>query len=685
MTETLSVDQLIGYLSEKSGYSREEIMNMIKDEMEDIDNMINEEGAVYIVANKLGISLEMDQSNESLPIDQLKEGLSNVTVKGRISKIFPIRTFKRKDDTIGKVRNIELIDNTGKIKVSLWGDKADFFNDNNVTIGTIISISGGNVKAGYKEGVELSVANHGIISVITDMENEFPEVKMPEKKIIGELSDIDDEIVNVEGIIFDKMDIRTFQKEGRDGMVGSIILKDNSGKTRVIFWNENAQKIKSMSVGDCIELKSVKVSKNKYGDMELTFLSISTINKIENCEQFAELINIKNEIIAIKDITEVLHDINLQGVITYIGNEKKFERDGREGRLLYFNLTDKTGTIRIVVWGDKIDELNIDIDNVIKITSCNSKINNLSGNIEIHLTNRSQIILLDEDKTNYINTEPIFLSDIENNIDSVIVIGRIIQKYDLREIVTKDGKEAKVLNLQIQDQTGKKGKIVAWDDNIDLITNLNEGDVVKFTNVKVKINEEGFPPEIIISRNTIVDIIDDSDFDLLIQTADKLENTNYYQNSTLDHLSDGAKVRVSGTIVKVYPITIYDGCTKCGRKVEVHEDNPKIGNCPVHGEVGIEPKIIIKLILDDTNDTCQLTFFTKAAEKLTGFDRFTIKDKIARLFDETAVTGELEMKEIWVEGKVNKNDKDQLFIIVDNCGESSLSDDTDRILNSFDI
>ena len=57
-----------------------------------------------------------------IPISEVKADVP-CTVKGIIENVGTLREFTRNNGSAGQVRNIVLKDDTGEIRVALWGDK----------------------------------------------------------------------------------------------------------------------------------------------------------------------------------------------------------------------------------------------------------------------------------------------------------------------------------------------------------------------------------------------------------------------------------------------------------------------------------------------------------------------------------------------------------------------------------
>lgn len=74
------------------------------------------------------------------------------TISGIVRSTDPVRTFDRSDGTEGKVRNVRLQDETGSIRVALWGDRADL----DLAPGDPLTCIDVTVQEGYRDDIEAS-------------------------------------------------------------------------------------------------------------------------------------------------------------------------------------------------------------------------------------------------------------------------------------------------------------------------------------------------------------------------------------------------------------------------------------------------------------------------------------------------------------------------------------------------
>jgi len=97
------------------------------------------------------------------PLDQLS-GEGFFSVRGTIRSVRPARSFTTRDGGQSQVRNIVIADETGEVRVALWGDRASC----PVVPGEAVEIYNARAKEGRFGGVELNVGNGSALRVIQE-------------------------------------------------------------------------------------------------------------------------------------------------------------------------------------------------------------------------------------------------------------------------------------------------------------------------------------------------------------------------------------------------------------------------------------------------------------------------------------------------------------------------------------
>ena len=169
------MQNLIDKIIEVSGLERRDIENKIEEKKRELPG-VSEEGITRLVARELGVDLLRPEPKE-LKIKNIVPNMRNITFLGKITGIQPTREF-HVGDNIGRVQNIVLEDDTGKIRLSLWNDEIDKFS---LSIGDVIKIDNSRIKKDNFGNPEARISYGGNI-IKSDIEI---ELKPPKDSFVG--------------------------------------------------------------------------------------------------------------------------------------------------------------------------------------------------------------------------------------------------------------------------------------------------------------------------------------------------------------------------------------------------------------------------------------------------------------------------------------------------------------------
>ncbi len=108
-------------------------------------------------------SIAVNYSETITPIADIEVN-SAYSVRGHVSGLDEIREFERPDGTKSRVANIFISDETGRIRIALWGEHANLVNE--MDIGSEISVVDAYAKSGRNEEVELSAGSRTSIWIL---------------------------------------------------------------------------------------------------------------------------------------------------------------------------------------------------------------------------------------------------------------------------------------------------------------------------------------------------------------------------------------------------------------------------------------------------------------------------------------------------------------------------------------
>jgi len=265
-------EQIIEKIKNEANISEEEINTKVDSKMTQLSGLISKEGAAHIIANELGIKL-FEQTSGKLQIKNILSGLRNVETVGKIIQTYELKEFTT-NDRQGKIASFVMGDETGTIRVVMWGDQAE--NINNIKDGTIVKILGSYVREnnGFNE-LHLNERS----KLIINPEGQKIEVKkdITERKTIEQLKENDNSVEILATIvqIFDprffevcpqcnkrlKVDNEKFICPKHDNVepdysyVLNLIVDDGTDNMRTVFFKESMEKL--------LKLNKEKISEYK--------------------------------------------------------------------------------------------------------------------------------------------------------------------------------------------------------------------------------------------------------------------------------------------------------------------------------------------------------------------------------------------------------------------------------------
>ena len=470
MTDIESIYKKLSHL-----ISKEDFLQRIQDKVENMGGLCDEPMAAMLVANELGFS---DVGRDSVKIGNITAESGPVSFVARVVSVFDTKEFTRNDGTIGRVGNLIVGDETGKIRVTLWDNMADLIKAEKVKAGQNLQISG-YAKQGYS-GVEVNVGNNG---VLTESEEEI-DVAASSQKIMDIKDGMGD--LNLTGNVLEISEVRTFQKkDGSSGRVGNLLMGDATGTLRVTLWDEKTEFLNQLEYGDTVEIVNAYARENAFTQkVELQIGNRSIIRKSEKKVEYQE------KFTPIADIKADVDNINISGRVLDVAEIRTFEKkDGSTGRVGNILLGDPTGKIRLTLWDEKTDFLDeIDFDETIEVLHAYSRENAFNQQIELNLGSRG-IIQKTEKKVEYREKITKIVDIIPG--ESYSVHGKVSEIGELREFEREDGTGSVVANLELKDETGSI-KLTLWGDQAYVIEDLDIDSEIQIINAYAKsgLNEE---------------------------------------------------------------------------------------------------------------------------------------------------------------------------------------------------
>jgi len=307
--------------------------------------------------------------------------------------------------------------------------------------------------------------------------------------------------VTVVGRVVAVFPSKTFRaKEG--GKFASLLVVDKSGMLRVVLWNDKTSLIDSgtLKVGQIIRFSHGYTREGRNGKVELHIGDKGDIQINPQDVNEKDYPNISKFAIQIKEITKAYTNKNLHliGTVKEIFPIATFKRkDSSGGKVQRFTLSDETGELPVVVWNEKVDELEEKLRKGVKLQIVNAKAKKAANEgLEIHIDAGTHVEVL--------ASAPEFLkiADLKEGLDHVNVEGEVATKPILRNIKASKDEIVKLAIFELKDETGKIW-VSAWRKNAETATNLKVGEKITIKNAYVK---KGFGDQLEISTKSTTSI-----------------------------------------------------------------------------------------------------------------------------------------------------------------------------------
>lgn len=267
-------EEIILKINEKTKITTSEIEDRVEKKLKQLSGLISKEGAAHIVANELGVKI-FEPLSGKLQIKNILTGMRDVETLGKVLQIFDTREFLR-NESVSKVASLLIGDETGTIRVVLWGSQAD--NTSNLGFNDIVKILGGYVRDnnGRKE-IHLNDKSQLLINPTGETIKEINADVKGNRKEIKALGENDND-VELLGTIVQVFDIKYFETCPRCGKrakpsaalfecsehgnvipayayVLNAVLDDGTETVRCVFFRNQVERLLSMNQEQVMKFK----------------------------------------------------------------------------------------------------------------------------------------------------------------------------------------------------------------------------------------------------------------------------------------------------------------------------------------------------------------------------------------------------------------------------------------------
>ncbi|WP_458403091.1 OB-fold nucleic acid binding domain-containing protein [Methanobrevibacter sp.] len=576
---------------------------------------------------------------------------TKVNIIARIVRIPTVRSYE-KNGKQGKVASLELQDETGKITYTLWNKNVELIEDLKLEDGDTVKILAAQASQRMNRDGENEISLTHWDGRIIKGEYDVPEIEQ-EFTPIGGLSESKD--VSIKGVVVRLQDIRKFirKSDQSEGRLRNFDVGDSTGSIRVTLWGDDTSIL--INKGDIVKVIGGDVRFDDFTEsgysMNTNFNTQITVNPenltIEELDEF-EAIREQLRPVPIGSIEEIDDDgkeVDIIGRILSVNDINEFQRDdGTVGEVRSVMFADESGKVQLSFWNERAHEKFV-VGDAYQIENARTRLGMMS--VDLNIGSGSRVIKLSEEqaaamfipelstleKTIY---NPKKIEDLDEDEEDTIIMGRIIEMYDVREFDRDTGEPGHVRNIEIADDTGAI-RVALWDN--DALKDRNIGDPIKLQNPRLSLNRDN-RLEANVSRATTLLEPSESELENL-PSIDELLEAIYVDRTIESLLEDDTNVRVTGRIIEVNnDRPLRTRCPNCKNTVEEEDGGYICENCGLTFE-DPEYLLVVPTKIEDETGEISVTFFENLAEELIGMtkeeivslheDNLGIEDKLQDL------------------------------------------------------
>jgi len=444
-------EELISKLLEKvPELSRSVIEERINEKKEKVGaGYLTDQGAIFLVAADLGVSLEQTQKSE-VAIKDLYIGAKEVTLESRVLNISPTKQFTKKDGSSFSLRTITVYDNNSTASVKLWDEKANLPGLEELKPGDLIKIIKAYVKSdltgaptiniGSGASIETSQSESDIVSIDSKI-TDASEIKDDQRDLI------------VSGTLGSAMSLLEFtNSKGQPSKALKFRLKgENKNLVNVVLWGKDESilpkvigqdaKIKLFGVRTKTGMQGLEIHGNDAtiidveGDTEIqpTIVRLLAIEKNQSGNTTGLAIDKSKKLVRITDVADTIGSFSKDDILECMpskifGNTIQIDQDS---------------------FVRKIDD-----EAVPTVADIRTKITEVS----------------------------------EGNDYSVEAI--VLKAPERKDIQTKSGDNIQLSEMFVEDDSGQVW-IKGWRQQADLMDNFTLGDIITILGVNARPGLEG--------------------------------------------------------------------------------------------------------------------------------------------------------------------------------------------------
>jgi len=284
--------------------------------------------------------------------------------------------------------------------------------------------------------------------------------------------------VTITGQVVSTSEIREFQRsDGTQGRVMRVRIADESGQITCVFWDTLAETVarEVLPAGSQVRLLHGYTKNGMGGDVEFHLGFRGTIQILRRSPTGPTAQNLQNTFSSVKSAGPLrLRLLKLQ------------KSQSAQGPTWALCASD-SGLMMAKFWDNQAqDVLVIGEGSVIRIDK--PLVTERNGMVYVNIGARST---MEKESTDFVFSIP------ESTIESTkpgstlwTISGKVVDRGDVREIETREGRRTRVSNISVEDRTARI-RVALWDSHAEKAESLRAGDKVRLIGLRIRENMNG--------------------------------------------------------------------------------------------------------------------------------------------------------------------------------------------------
>jgi replication factor A1 len=296
--------------------------------------------------------------------------------------------------------------------------------------------------------------------------------------------------VDVAGRVMRIFPVKEFEKKDKSkGRVASLILADETGSVRVVFWDNHADILEEGKIaeGDVLRIKNAYTRENINGEAEVHLGMMARIVVNPEDVEGDEIPMPEGGRKKIKELADGMGSVDVLAKVMRIYDVREFDREDKtRGKVVNLLIADDTGHARLVLWDDNVslvEDGKIAEGDVVKILKGYVKTG--FGEPEVHLGRLGSVVVNPGEEVEAVQApappwakaERRSIGELQQG-DRAEIRGAILEIYESLRVFDRDDGKGMVVNAVIDDGTGSM-RAAFYDKMAESLLNITLTEAVE--------------------------------------------------------------------------------------------------------------------------------------------------------------------------------------------------------------